>query len=64
MNGILLIALCLCPPMYLIHLLIHHPRTSSKKGLCGLCVETDTKTEQGTETSKNKITKLFNTAKN
>ena len=32
--------------LYLIHLLILHPRTSSKKVLCALCVETDTKTEQ------------------
>jgi hypothetical protein len=33
-------------PLYLIHLLILHPRTNSKKGLCDLCVETDTKTGQ------------------
>ena len=25
-------------PLYLIRLLIHHPRTNSKNGLCDLCV--------------------------
>jgi hypothetical protein len=49
-------------PPYLIHQLIHHPRTSSKKGLCGLRVETDTKLSKCQKTSTNKKTPLFNTA--
>ena len=40
-------------PLYLIHLLILHPRTSSKKRLCGLCAETDTRTEQGANAQNN-----------
>jgi hypothetical protein len=42
-------------PLYLINLLISHPRTSSKKGLCGLCVETDTKQDKGKKVSKKTI---------
>ena len=57
-------------PLYLIHLLILHPRTNSKNGLCDLCVrpipnsangKTNTKTEWGEE--KYKKNNLFNKAK-
>jgi hypothetical protein len=44
--GVILIDSVSLSPLYLIHPLILHPRTSSKNGLCGLCAETDCKTEQ------------------
>jgi hypothetical protein len=59
--GTILIDSVSLSPLYLILLLILHPRTNSKKRLCGLCVETDTKTEQSTDQHK-QTTPLFNTA--
>ena len=41
-RGVILINSVSLSPLYLIHPLIHHPRTNSNNGLCGLCVETDT----------------------
>jgi hypothetical protein len=41
--GIILINSVSLSPLYLILILIQYPRTISKKVLCGLCAETDTK---------------------
>jgi hypothetical protein len=52
--GIILISSVSLSPPYLINLLIHHPRTNSKKRLCALCVETDTKQGKRQKASTNK----------
>jgi hypothetical protein len=46
LRAVLLIGSVSLSPLYLILLLIHHPRTNSYYGLCALCAETDTKTGQ------------------
>jgi len=53
-TGVLLINSVSLSPLYLIHLLILHPRTNSKKSLCGLCVETDTKQGKRQKNNTNK----------
>jgi hypothetical protein len=52
--GVILINSVSLYPLYLIPILINHPRTNSKKRLCALCVETDTNQSKSQKTSTNK----------